>query len=280
MKVLSGKESISSRSPSIKTDNTDTTINTHGNPLMDILLTLQLHINKNMSIINQNQKRLLQRIKHVDDLSLKTTQTIGVALNQSRIVSDRLNEAKYIKSQAKETRQYATNIFESLCRIQKLLEPEDCVGHTEFGQRWPILHSLHQRASNNGNSRSILHSSSSNNQHQQQKGAAASATITRAHVSSSSSSNEPSTTAPLSSSSSSSSIALVSTVSSADTTTSYCNQKEAQQSNLDISTVVMNQLRNLVDYGGINEHGGMENSTGDTESVQPVVNTDDTLSST
>jgi hypothetical protein len=91
-----------------------------------------------------------------------------MALYQSKGASDRLNEgntiakknnqrviytdqstllAKHIKVLAKETRHYATSIFESMHRIQHLLDPEDCIGHPEFEKRWPVLNSLHQRAS-------------------------------------------------------------------------------------------------------------------------------------
>jgi tRNA C32,U32 (ribose-2'-O)-methylase TrmJ len=104
----------------------------------------------------------------VDELSLKTSQAMSVALYQSKGASDRLNEgnkktqkkrqraiytdsstllAKHIKVLAKETRHYATSIFESMHRIQHLLDPEDCIGHPDFEKRWPVLNSLHQRAS-------------------------------------------------------------------------------------------------------------------------------------
>ncbi|ORZ16401.1 hypothetical protein BCR42DRAFT_35206 [Absidia repens] len=248
MKVLSGKESIASvsRPSSIKTNGTDTIASARTDPLMDILLTLQSHINSNMARINMNQKRLLQRSKHVDDLSLKATQAISAALNQSKIASDRLNEAKLIKNQAKQTRHLTTAIFESLSRIQHLLDPEDRVGHAEFERRWPVLHTLHQRASNkSGRPPAFLPSSSSpsstniNNdsteqQQQQQKTSTATATINLDTVTPLSSSEIPTA--------STSSIPPA----SSSTSTGIKGQQEAQAQNENSSKLVMDRLRSLI----------------------------------
>ncbi|KAI8343672.1 hypothetical protein BC941DRAFT_411980, partial [Chlamydoabsidia padenii] len=157
MKGLLGKESIRSSSSS-----SDTLISARMDPLVDILLTLQGHINKHMAQINLNQRRLLQQIKHVDEIGLKTNQVMTMALHQSKMASERLNEAKHIKRLAKETRSSATFIFESLQRIQHLFDPEDRVGHPDFEKRWPVLHSLHQRAiTHTGRPPTLLNSSSS-----------------------------------------------------------------------------------------------------------------------
>ncbi|CAO3586340.1 unnamed protein product [Absidia cylindrospora] len=198
-----------------------------------------------MARINMNQKRLLQRSKHVDNLSLKASQAISVALNESKIASDRLNEAKLIKNQAKQTRHLATAIFESLSRIQHLLDPEDRVGHAEFERQWPVLHTLHQRASNKNGRRppAFLPSSSSSSStninkdstEQQQKTSTATATINLAIVTPLSSSDIP--TAP-------STFSIPPT--SLSTSSEMMNQQEVQPQNETSSKLVMDRLRSLI----------------------------------
>ncbi|KAG0165803.1 hypothetical protein DFQ28_000741 [Apophysomyces sp. BC1034] len=98
-----------------------------------------------MSEISREQKVLLQRIKYVDDLSLRMTQALTTALNQARTASERLNEATSLKVQAQQTQTYAAGIFDTLRQIERHLDPEDRIGHTAFAQKWPELDQLHQR---------------------------------------------------------------------------------------------------------------------------------------
>ncbi|KAF7723241.1 hypothetical protein EC973_002179 [Apophysomyces ossiformis] len=90
-------------------------------------------------------KVLLQRIKYVDDLSLRATQALSTALSQARTASERLNEVHNLKSQAQQTNQYAMNIFDVLCQLERHLDPEDRIGHSALAERWPELDQLHQR---------------------------------------------------------------------------------------------------------------------------------------
>lgn len=53
-----------------------------------------------------------------------------------------------MKEHAKKTRQYVTSIFESLQKLEQILDPEDRVGHPEFVKKWPALNSLYGRVSN------------------------------------------------------------------------------------------------------------------------------------
>lgn len=138
---------------------------------------------------------------------------MSMALYQSKGASDRLNEgnmitkgrqramytdqptllAKHIKVLAKETRHYVTSIFETMHRIQHQLDPEDCIGHPDFEKRWPVLHSLHQRAMIERPPAFLPSSSSSSstfakddrNQHRQ-KSSTAATTVSLANVASTS----------------------------------------------------------------------------------------------
>ncbi|CAO3649361.1 unnamed protein product [Cunninghamella echinulata] len=152
IKVLSGIDNSNtpkSSSVSFKSNSENSSmINLRTTSLAEILLLLQKHVSKNMSKINEDQKRLLNRIKYVDNLGLKSSQMVTVTLNQSKLVSERLNEAKQVKEYAKKTRQYATSIFESLQKLEQFLDPEDRVGHPEFIKKWPALNSLYEHASN------------------------------------------------------------------------------------------------------------------------------------
>ncbi|KAI9309688.1 hypothetical protein BJ944DRAFT_79 [Cunninghamella echinulata] len=152
IKVLSGVDNSNtpkSSSVSFKSSSENSSmINLRSTSLAEILLLLQKHISKNMSKINEEQKRLLNRIKYVDNLGLKSSQIVSITLNQSKLVSERLNEAKQVKEHAKKTRQYATSIFESLQKLEQFLDPEDRVKHPEFTKKWPALNSLYERASN------------------------------------------------------------------------------------------------------------------------------------
>ncbi|CAO3607756.1 unnamed protein product [Cunninghamella blakesleeana] len=151
IKALSGTDSSTPQSSSISfksNSENSSMINVQSSSLADILIILQRYTSKQMSKVNEDQKRLLNRIKYIDGLSLKSSQIITTTLNQSKLVCERLNEAKQVKEHAKKTRQYATSIFESLQKLEQTLDPEDRVGHPEFVKKWPALNSLYERVSN------------------------------------------------------------------------------------------------------------------------------------
>ncbi|KAI8061092.1 hypothetical protein BC940DRAFT_310545 [Gongronella butleri] len=144
-----GRDALTSQASSIRSPSIASfTSSARADPLVDILLSLQQHVQQHMTRINLAQRRLAQRIKYVDHLGLKTTQTIAVALNQAKLASDQLQDAKLIKEQAKQSRQHTTTIFESLRRIEHLLDAEDRADHPQFRARWPALQALHDRAAN------------------------------------------------------------------------------------------------------------------------------------
>ncbi|KAI8369529.1 uncharacterized protein BYT42DRAFT_584779 [Radiomyces spectabilis] len=115
-------------------------------PLIEIMTELQSHFKAWMGKISQDQTLLLQRIKYVDELSLKVAQAMVTAVNQAKLASERLNEVNHIKKQAERVRKRTIHIFEILSQIDHHLDPEDRVGHPAFAARWPDLDTLYQRS--------------------------------------------------------------------------------------------------------------------------------------
>ncbi|KAI9491746.1 hypothetical protein BDB00DRAFT_831279 [Zychaea mexicana] len=114
--------------------------------LAELILELQKHTENYKRKIHQDQKLLLQRLKHVEGLSVQTAQALVLGLNQTRHASEKLGEAKRIKSYAQQTQKCVADIFKRLCIIGEHLPPEDRVGHESFAARWPDLDKLYRNA--------------------------------------------------------------------------------------------------------------------------------------
>ncbi|PHZ11614.1 uncharacterized protein RHIMIDRAFT_255624 [Rhizopus microsporus ATCC 52813] len=111
--------------------------------LADTLFDIQDHIASQMSRVNSDQRLLLQRIKHVDDLSSSMAQSSTLALNQSKLIREKIPEVKAIKQQANRINQQISTIFRSLSSIEKYLDTEDRIANLE---RWPLLGELYLNA--------------------------------------------------------------------------------------------------------------------------------------
>ncbi|KAI9244126.1 hypothetical protein BDA99DRAFT_566378 [Phascolomyces articulosus] len=114
--------------------------------LAELMLDLQKHTENYKRKIYQDQKLLLQRLKHVEGLSVQTAQSLVLGLNQARHASEKLEEAKKIKAYAQQTQKQAADILHRLCAIEKHLAPEDRIGHESFTKRWPDLDKLYRTA--------------------------------------------------------------------------------------------------------------------------------------
>ncbi|CEI87710.1 hypothetical protein RMCBS344292_02119 [Rhizopus microsporus] len=111
--------------------------------LADTLFDIQDHIAAQMSQVNSDQRLLLQRIKHVDDLSSSMAQSSILALNQSKLICEKIPEVNAIKQQANCINQQISTIFRSLSSIEKYLDTEDRITNLE---RWPLLGELYLNA--------------------------------------------------------------------------------------------------------------------------------------
>ena len=95
-----------------------------------------------------DKKLLLQRSKHVEGLSMQTAQSLVSGLNQARHASEKLGEAKKIKTYAQQVQKQTADIFNRLSMLDEYLEPEDRIGHESFAARWPDLDKFYRKAVN------------------------------------------------------------------------------------------------------------------------------------
>ncbi|KAI7872964.1 hypothetical protein BDF14DRAFT_52589 [Spinellus fusiger] len=79
-----------------------------------ILVGLQTHINTWMMDITADQ-----RIKHVDEMSVRANQIVVGAALQSKTVSDKLNQVKSLKIQAQQVHLQTSQLMSSLAVIHK-----------------------------------------------------------------------------------------------------------------------------------------------------------------
>ncbi|KAI8137479.1 hypothetical protein BJV82DRAFT_635036, partial [Fennellomyces sp. T-0311] len=114
--------------------------------LAEILIELQKYTEKHKRKIHQDQGLLLQRVKHVEGLSVRTAQALTLGLNQAKNASEKLIEVKRIAAYAQSTRKYAVDILSRLHAINEHIDKEDRIGHASFASRWPDLEKLYRKA--------------------------------------------------------------------------------------------------------------------------------------
>ncbi|KAI8047854.1 uncharacterized protein B0P05DRAFT_565305 [Gilbertella persicaria] len=110
--------------------------------MVDLFFGLQGHVKEHMSHIHMEQRILLKRIAYADELSSMAVQTMTVALNQAKLVSEKIAEAPIMKQQAIQIQNHATHIFKALSALEEHLDPEDRISAEIRATRWPELNQL------------------------------------------------------------------------------------------------------------------------------------------